>query len=72
MILYVFSFIGLIYLVLMIAAFPHAKKGQGLISIGPWWCLYRSSYEDGAGKLCVYGRILLGMNLLLMVYVWCS
>ncbi|SCX95946.1 hypothetical protein SAMN03159391_00608 [Pseudomonas sp. NFACC37-1] len=70
MIAYIFSILGLTYISLMITAYPHAKKGQGIVVAGPWWCLYKSSYKESVGNLCTFGRIILGLDLILLTYIY--
>lgn len=70
MIIYIFSILGLTYIGLMITAYPHAKKGQGIVAAGPWWCLYKSSYKESAGKLCTFGRIILALDLFFLAYIY--
>lgn len=70
MIKYVFLILGLFYISLMIMAYPHAKKSQNIVVAGPWWCLYKNSYKESVGNLCSFGRIILGLDLILLAYIY--
>ena len=69
MVMFLFAGLGLIYLILMIIAFPHAKEGQAVVAAGPWWCLYKRSYKDDASRICNLGRLVLLFDLALLAYI---
>lgn len=64
-----FCGLSLVYLMLMIMAFPHAKEGHAIVAAGPWWCLYKRSYKEDASRFCYLGRLVLLLDLTLLVCI---
>lgn len=70
MIIYFFSGLSLIYLGLMIAAYPHVKEGRSITAIGPWWCFYTKKFNKEAHGFCFFGKVVFVIDLVALGFLF--
>ena len=66
-------FLGIIYIIFSFIVYSHTLNNElkeKMLALSPWWPLYGSSYDDYGKRLCVFGKLIIFIDIVFIILLY--